>query len=134
MEMDTYLRSRTEIKRSKQPPTVLVGPTRYLSNRPDSIRPTLELASLFNSNWDVDRDDRRSRGGSFFDGDVDSIYDEDSGHVAHGHVPGGRRWGEEALFWLERAVRRKSYLLGRNSQHRAKRLNNIVLVMFTSSL
>lgn len=65
----------------------------------------LELSALFTSNWDLDRDDGQTTGGDTIDGNTDRLFEEDNRHDPHGHEQEGRRrWGEEALYWLERAV------------------------------
>lgn len=88
----------------------------------------LELAALFMSNWGLDSSaDNASvdghsqvvsddRSGIYFDQDGNIIegFRDDTSSVddvfdGHGlHTKGRRRWGEEAVFWFDRAVRRET--------------------------
>lgn len=76
----------------------------------------LKLAVLFLSNWGVEKQSGGSQGEVIFDDKGGIYYDRDGNIIegfyddesldGHGWENKGRRdWGEEALFWLDRAVR-----------------------------
>lgn len=107
------------------------GPIREISKRPDDKRVMLELAALFMSNWGLDRNaekgsgdsqsqvvfDDKGKGGIQYNQDgniIDVFFDEivdDAIDGRHGWETRGRRdWGEEAVSWLDRAVRKETLL------------------------
>ncbi len=114
---------------------LLFGLTRELSKRPEDTRSMLKLVALFKSNWDLHDNDRGGDhsesesesgngvvgegdqgGGLFYDHDgniIQDVFDGGGGDVINEHGWGKkerhrRSWGEEVLFWLERAVRMKT--------------------------
>lgn len=86
-----------------------------------------ELAALFMSNWGLDFNAKKisggsqseaafdNKGGMYYDDDgniVEGFFDDGMDLFNDGHWPeaGGRRdWGEEAVFWLNRAVRTETF-------------------------
>lgn len=103
------------------------GPIRELSNRPDDQRVMLELAALFMSNWGLDalaeKGSGDSKSGVVFNDNGGTFHDQD-GNITQGfrehsvnnvidahhewEIKKRRAWGEEAVFWIDRAVRKET--------------------------
>lgn len=100
------------------------GQTREHAKRPEDKRVLLELAELFLSNWGLDRNAEKGsegdqseivfddKGGIYFDKDgviIEDFSDDGMDDVIDGHgweTRGRGDWGEQAVLWFDRAVRK----------------------------